>query len=219
MVPWNAHINWSSDPIGCTYQASDPGGCTYQFSDPEGCIYQSRDPEGYTYQSRDPEEYTYQSSDPEGHYACKGDRLGKTAWLDLARLGSARLDGLVQVRLSSASSTQLSRLGGADPVSTRQWQHEHTTSTTKKTARLPLLMTRRTAADTTRSRQREPMVGRVRGMKKKNSWRRAVVGCLRVAKAPLTTYEAETEAVVRGALNGRGKENGGADSETERKRR
>ncbi|KAA0059784.1 NBS-LRR type resistance protein [Cucumis melo var. makuwa] len=45
----NAHINQSSDPVGCTYQSSDLEGCTYRSSDPKACTYQSSDPEGCTY--------------------------------------------------------------------------------------------------------------------------------------------------------------------------
>ncbi|KAA0033172.1 NBS-LRR type resistance protein [Cucumis melo var. makuwa] len=71
MVPWNAHINQSNDPVGCTYQSHDPERYTYQSRDPEGCTYQSRDLEGYTYQSRDPEGCAYQSRDPEGYRAYK----------------------------------------------------------------------------------------------------------------------------------------------------
>ncbi|TYJ98657.1 NBS-LRR type resistance protein [Cucumis melo var. makuwa] len=66
VVPWNAHINQSSDPEGCTYQFRDPEGYTYESRDPEECTYQSRDPKGCTYQSRDHERYTYQPRDLEG---------------------------------------------------------------------------------------------------------------------------------------------------------
>ncbi|TYK00749.1 NBS-LRR type resistance protein [Cucumis melo var. makuwa] len=214
----NAHTNQSSDPVGCTYQTSDPEGCTYQSRDPkgytyqssdlegytyqssdlEGCTYQSRDPEGFTYQSLDPEGCTYQSSDPEGYIYQSRNPKGH--------------------RACTTSSTQLSRLGEADSVSMRQWQHEHTIVATEKTARLPLSMTRRMTTETARPRHRRLTVGRARETKKKNGRRWVVAGCLRVAIAWVTTYEAKTKAAVCGALNGRGMEIKGDDNRLSERR-
>ncbi|KAA0047158.1 NBS-LRR type resistance protein [Cucumis melo var. makuwa] len=85
VVSWNAHINQSSDPEGCTYQSCDPEGYTYESRDPEGCTYQSRDLEGCTYQSRDPKGCTYQSRDPEGYHAYKPTHTRTTSFLCLTR--------------------------------------------------------------------------------------------------------------------------------------